>query len=185
MSKRVPFLTLVGLVAFSAQAVADPPQLSGFGPLCDPGREWQAVEDDRPTTARHLAYGDYVVFAKKSTAELLIIAVHPSAPTDNRDLVYYSDSAFEMPADGYPSSAVGATTTALRNHVVKLSSKSSQPAKALEYTFVREAPQRRTRMANGYVMRLKDRTVFVQHSSETPITDEFAREMATQLVEKN
>jgi hypothetical protein len=34
-------------------------------------------------------------------------------------------------------------------------------------------------------MRLKDRTVFVQHSSDRPITDEFARQMATQLAEKN
>jgi hypothetical protein len=185
MSKQVTFQVIFGLAALSARAAAEPPLLSAFGQLCDPGPEWQAVQDDRPAATRPLRRADYFVFAKKSTAERLIIAVYPSAPTDNRDLIYYSDSALEMPADGYPSNTFGATTTSFRNRVVDLRAKSSPPVQALEYTFVRETPQQRNRMANGYVMRLNNRTVFVQHSSDTPITGEFAREMATQLVEKS
>jgi hypothetical protein len=184
MSKQV-ILAIVGLATFFAQAAADPPQLPGFGPLCDPGPEWQAVRDERSAGTRPLIHGDFFVFARKSTAERFIIAIHPPAPADNRNLIYYSDSAFEMPTEGFPPDHSSATTTALRNRVVELRVKSSQPVKALEYTFVSESPQVRNWMANGYVMRLNDRTVFVQHSSDSPITDAFAREMAIQLAEKN
>jgi hypothetical protein len=185
------FLLLTAWCSASRVAAQDLPP---FGQLPKFDENWKVCDQGK--------YGDtafqwhWVVMTNIKSGDLLSFAAHRLEAGEKHDLIYHSDTAHEIFPTGLPSSGfrpslearkTEITTSTIRNRVVKLDLPNSAAEKnrtkeALEYTFIAEEENGPNRMAHGYALVFGDLSVYVQHTSLKPITDDLAQDMAYRLI---
>ena len=186
------FLLLAVCFAASHRVAAQ--DLLLFGPLPKLEKNWKLQAQGK--------YGDswgWVVMSNDKSGDLLSFAAHRLGPGEKLQLgpgkksglIYLSDTSHEIFPTGTPSwletRKHDGSITSIRAQVVKLDLGNSAAGKnrtqeALEYTFIVEEEEGGNRMAHGYAFVLGDLSVFVQHTSFKPITDELAQDTACGLI---
>jgi hypothetical protein len=191
--KKFPAAFLLLVVFFTVIHCAGAEDLTFFGGLPNPGKNWTVKskgDGGDPSDWSWLTYintesGDVLSFAARTLGS--------GEPPEPRAL---SDTALEIFAvDGYcvadkkvKSPFKPSTAWPIRRSVVPISFMDTARKKdivhqALEYSVVVENEDGRpNRMAHGYAMLFDGISIYIQHTSTKPISYELAQEMAIDLV---
>ena len=180
--------------AASDRVVAE--DLPIFGKLPKLGENWKLQAQGKSGES----WG-WVVMTDAKSGDLLSFAAHRLGPEEKHQLthgahtglIYLSDTSREIFPKGVwcetkkREESKGGSNNTIRNRLEKLDLPNSAAGKrhnheVLEYTFITEEEGSGNRMANGYAFVLGDLSVFVQHTSFKPITDELAQGTAYALI---
>ena len=193
-ARALGFSLLLGCCAAVGRVVAE--DLPFFGKLPKLGENWTLQAQGKSGES----WG-WIVMRDPKSGDLLSFAAHRLGPGEKRQLtpgehtglIYLSDTSREIFPNGIwcetrkrEESKDGSNIT-IRNRIKALDFPNSAVGKrrkqeVLEYTFIIEEEGSGNRMVNGYAFILEDLSVFVQHTSFKPITDELAQDMAYALI---
>jgi hypothetical protein len=168
----VAFLLVVGALT-TASARPQEFELEYFGVFESPAGEWKVLEERRTGPNPKFSF---TILQNTTTGDHLSFAVYNQPGSELQTL---ADSAHEIFPDGRLASDEKFTIWSLRCSIID-----RRAQHVLEYSFVaKHKNSEKDRLAHGYVM-TGDRTVFVQHTSQRPITPELAQEISVKVLRR-
>lgn len=193
MRKSLQTLLLVGICGLGRCGFAWSHDLPPLGKLPDFGRGWEFHEADKsklPSFPIH-----WIVFRHNVSGDYLSIASFPPDRLPQPDMIYHSDTAHECFPDGLPAwnrvklENHDMLIHSISNEVVQLGfrdSRSLKPFKTevLKYCFVTETGVGKNLMSHGRCWSSDTGVVYIQHTSATPITEEFLEKTTRTLIER-